>query len=152
MHHYRCNSPEAAGRILAACLLADGYLSLAELETLDRHSMKERLSIDRNQLLSLTQTLCEDLTRFGCLNWSEACQVDAATLRLLANDVNDPQLRGHVLHLCHAAVFADRSVCERETSYLQLLRDAWSVAPHDDGVASLPLQRATEPQTAQVRR
>ena len=36
MRHYHCNSPEAAGRILAACLLSDGHLGLTELEALDR--------------------------------------------------------------------------------------------------------------------
>ena len=152
MRHYHCNSPKAAGRILAACLLTDGNLSLVELEALDRHAMKERLSLDRNELLSLMQTLCEDLTRFGCLNWNEACQIDPATLLLLADDVDDPQVRRHVLDLCYAAVSADRAVCERESGYLRLLRDAWQTAPHDDGFPSLPLQGATELETVWIKR
>jgi len=40
MRHYHCDSPEAAGLIVAACLLSDGHLGLAELEALDRCGMK----------------------------------------------------------------------------------------------------------------
>ncbi|HEY1999803.1 TerB family tellurite resistance protein [Paraburkholderia sp.] len=127
MHHYQPNSPEAAGRILAACLLSDGHLSLTELEALDRCGMETRLFLNRNRLLSIAQTLCEDLTRFGCLSWNDVCQVDPATLAWLAADVQDQQLRRDVIELCNEAVMADRNYCEREARFLQLLRDAWKV-------------------------
>src|SRR6201999_3320042 len=131
MHHYPLNSPEAAGRILAACLLTDGHLSLAELEALDRHGIEERLLLDRNRLLSVMQTLCEDLTRVGCLDWNKACQVDPVTLLLLAEDVQDPRMRRHIVELCYAAVLAEAGLCEREVGYLQLLCHAWNMAPPD---------------------
>ncbi|MFM0057638.1 TerB family tellurite resistance protein [Paraburkholderia phytofirmans] len=127
MRHYQCNSPEAAGRILAACLLIDGHLSLAELEALDRCGIEKRLLLNRYRLLSIVQTLCEDLTRSGCLNWSDICQVDPATLALLAADVQDRRLRRDILELCSEAVMADRSHCYREAEYLRLLREAWQM-------------------------
>jgi hypothetical protein len=87
MRHYQCNSPEAAGRILAACLLTDGHLSITELEVLDRCGMERRLLLNRHRLLSIVQTLYEDLTRCGYLSWSDVCHVDPATLEWLAADV-----------------------------------------------------------------
>jgi hypothetical protein len=36
MRHYRCDSPESAARIVAACLLSDGHLGIDELKALDR--------------------------------------------------------------------------------------------------------------------
>ena len=125
MRHYQCNSPEAAGRILAACLLSDGHLGITELETLDRCGMETRLLLNRSRLLSIVQTLCEDLTRFGYLSWSDVCQVDPTMIAWLAADVQDRQLRHHIIELCNEAVTADRSFCEREARFLRSLRDAW---------------------------
>lgn len=127
MRHYQCNSPEAAGRILAACLLSDGHLSLAELETLDRCGMEKRLLLNRYRLLAIVQMLYEDMTRSGYLNWSDICQIDPATLAALAADVQDRQLRRDIIELCNEAVTADRDHCDREADFLRLLRDAWQL-------------------------
>jgi hypothetical protein len=125
MRHYQTNSPEAAGRILAACLLTDGHLSLAELEALDRCGMERRLLLNRQRLLSIVQTFYEDLTRCGYLSWNDICHVDPATLAWLAADVQDRQLRNDIMDLCNEAVTADRGHCEREADFLRLLRGAW---------------------------
>lgn len=130
MRHYHCNSPEAAGRILAACLLSDGHLGLTELDALDRCGMEKRLSLDRSRLLSIVQTLYEDLTRGGYLNWSDVCQADRATLAWLAADVRDERLRRDIIELCNEAVMADRSFCDREADFLRLLREAWQMPAH----------------------
>ncbi|WP_168791005.1 TerB family tellurite resistance protein [Paraburkholderia aromaticivorans] len=127
MRHYQCNSPEAAGRILAACLLIDGHLSLTELDALDRCGMERRLLLNRYRLLSIVQTLYEDLTRSGYLSWSDICQVDPTTLAWLAADVQDRRLRRDIMELCSEAVMADRGHCDREAEFLRLLRDAWQL-------------------------
>jgi hypothetical protein len=120
MRHYQCNSPEAAGRILAACLLSDGHLSVTELEALERCGMERRLLLNRHRLLAI-------LTRSGYLNWSDVCQLDPTTLAWLAADVQDRQLRRDIMELCHEAVMADRGHCDREADFLRLLRDAWQL-------------------------
>jgi len=127
MRHYQCNSPEAAGRILAACLLSDGHLGLSELEALDRCGLEKRLSLNRSELLSIIRTLYEDLARFGYLSWSDVCQVDPETLAWLAADVQDRQLREHIIALCNEAIIADRLGRERKAGFLQSLRGAWQV-------------------------
>jgi hypothetical protein len=78
-------------------------------------------------LLSIVQTLYEDLTRCGYLSWSDVCQVDPATLAWLAADVQDRQLRRDILDLCSEAVMADRDHCDREADFLRLLREAWQL-------------------------
>jgi hypothetical protein len=132
MRHYQCNSPEAAGRILAACLLSDGYLSLTELDALDRCGMERRLLLNRSRLLAILKTFYEDLTHCGYLSWSDVCQVDPATLGWLAADVKDRQLRRDIIDLCNEAVMADRGHCDREADFLRLLREAWQL-PHRPG-------------------
>ena len=37
MRNYPANSPQAAARIVALTMLADGYLSKAELDAMERH-------------------------------------------------------------------------------------------------------------------
>jgi hypothetical protein len=127
MRHYQCNSPEAAGRILAACLLSDGHLSLDELDALDRLGMEKRLGLNRHRLLAIVQMFYEDLTHCGYLSWSEVCQLDPVILTALTADVKDRQLRRDILALCSEAVMADRSHCERESEFLKVLRDAWQL-------------------------
>jgi hypothetical protein len=127
MRHYHCNSPEAAGRILAACLLSDGHLSLTELEALDRCGMQRRLLLNRSRLLAIVRMLYEDLTRCGYLNWSDVCKVDPETLAWLAADVQDRRLRRDIIELCSEAVAADGINCDREAEFLRLLRAAWQL-------------------------
>jgi hypothetical protein len=127
MRHYQCNSPEAAGRILAACLLSDGHLSLDELEALDRFGMERRLRLNRHRLLAVVQMFYEDLTHCGYLSWSDVCKVDPEILTALAADVQDRQLRRDIMELCSEAVMADRGHCDREAELLKVLRDAWQL-------------------------
>ena len=127
MRHYHCNSPEAAGRILAACLLSDGHLSLTELEALDRCGMQRRLMLNRSRLLAIVRMLYEDLTRCGYLSWNHVCKVDPETLAWLAADVQDRQLRRDIIELCSEAVTADGINCDREAEFLRLLRAAWQL-------------------------
>lgn len=127
MRHYPCNSPEAAGRVIAAYLLSDGHLGLTELEALDRCGLERRLLLNRNRLLSIVQTLYEDLARFGYLSWSDVCNVDPETLAWIAADVQDKRLRKEILELCLEAGMADHHFCEREARFLRSLRETWKV-------------------------
>ncbi|WP_181969823.1 TerB family tellurite resistance protein [Paraburkholderia sp. DHOC27] len=135
MRHYPTNSPDAAGRILAACLLTDGHISLIELETLDRCGMERRLLLNRHRLLAIVRTLYEDLTHCGYLSWNDVCHVDPETLAWLAADVQDRQLRRDILDLCNEAVNADRNHCDREADFLRLLREAWKLPVRSDATA-----------------
>jgi hypothetical protein len=152
MRHYQCNSPEAAGRILAVCLLTDGHLSLAELEALDRCGMEKRLLLNRHRLLAIVQTLYEDMTRSGYLNWNDACQVDPTTLAALAADVQDRRLRRDIMELCNEAVMADHDHCDREADFLRLLRDAWQLPACTAGRDALTGTGASASYRAKLRK
>jgi hypothetical protein len=125
VRHYQCDSPDAAGRIVAACLMAGGHVCATDFETLDRCGMYRQLSLDRSRLLSIVQGLYEDLTSFGYLSWSDVCQLDAETLRWLAADVRDERLRGAILELCAQVAARDGGLPAREHVFLPSLRSAW---------------------------
>ena len=84
MRHYQCDSPEAAARVVAACLLSDGHVGMDEIEALERHGIEQRLSLHPGQFMAVMQTLCEDLTSAAYLNWGDACRLDAVIVEQLA--------------------------------------------------------------------
>jgi hypothetical protein len=132
MRHYQCDSPEAAARIVAACLLSDGHVGAKGIETLHRHGIEQRLSLRPRQFLAVVQTLCEDLTAAAYLNWGDACSLDPVIVEQLAADVQDWQTRRDVIWLCKEAIHADRHISEGEARFLYLLRAAWKVPEQAD--------------------
>jgi hypothetical protein len=132
MRHYQCDSPEAAARIVAACLLSDGHIGNDEIEVLDRHGIDRRLSLRPHQFLAVVQTLCEDLTSAVYLNWGDACRLDAAVVAQLAADVQDWRMRRDVIWLCKEAIHADSHISEGEARFLRRLRAAWELPEHPD--------------------
>jgi hypothetical protein len=132
MRHYQCDSPEAAARIVAACILADGHVGMDELEALYRHGIEQRLSLRPHQFLSVVQALCEDLTSAAYLNWGDACRLDPDIVQQLAADVHDCHMRRHIIGLCKEAIHADRHISEGEAKFLRLLRAAWESPEHPD--------------------
>ena len=127
MRHYPVNSPEAAARLLALALLADGHLSRTELLTLDRLRAMDRLGLTPTQLHNVVHALCEDLLASAQLSWSDRCRVDWQTLRALVAEITDPALRQQVLSLAVAAVEADAEVCESESQVLAAMFEGWEL-------------------------
>jgi len=125
MRHYECNSPEAAARIVAACLLSDGHVSVDEMDALDRHRIEQRLLLRPRQFLAVVQTLCEDLTSATYLNWGDACRLDPVIVVQLAADVDDWQMRRDLIWLFKEAIHADRHISEGEARFLRQLRAPW---------------------------
>ena len=132
MRHYQCDSPEAAARIVAACLLSDGHVGKDEMEALDRHGIEQRLSLRPRQFLAVVQTLCEDLTFAAYLNWGDACRLDPVAVVQLAADVQDWQMRRDIIWLCKEAIHADRHISEGEARFLLQLRAAWALPENPD--------------------
>ncbi|SAL39985.1 hypothetical protein [Caballeronia humi] len=145
MRHYQCDSPEAAARIVAACLLSDGYLGADEIEALVRHDIERRLSLRPHQFLVVVQSLCEDLTWSAYLDWGDACRLDPAIVVQLAADVQDWQMRRDVIWLCKEAIHADRHVSAGEAGFLRLLRAAWELPEHADWARPREVIRLARP-------
>ncbi|PXW28128.1 TerB family tellurite resistance protein [Paraburkholderia caballeronis] len=129
MRTYSCNSPQAAGRIVAISLLADGHLSSDELVALSRERIADRLGLKPGEFGSILQGLCEDLLAGSHLNWTDACKLDSDVMQQVMQELQDPVLRAEVLALCRTAINADRHVSESEAQMLAVLSLAWQVRP-----------------------
>lgn len=127
MRSYLSNSPQAAARIIALAMLADGHLSRAELEDLVAQGVHGQLGLQPEELFAVVQTCCEDLLAVTQLTWADACRVDARTLSGLMAEIDDPALRLKVLALCISVVEADNFVAEGESAVLGAAVEHWGL-------------------------
>jgi uncharacterized tellurite resistance protein B-like protein len=127
MRSYPANSPQAAARIVALTLMADGQIGDAEMERLDRLAVHEQLGLARHELHALLDTFCEDLLSSDHLKWADACPVDECTLANLMGEIQDPALRLKLLRLCVELAEADAHVDEGESIVLVAAVEHWGL-------------------------
>lgn len=128
MRNYPTNSPQAAGRIVALALLADGHLSKLELDILDRLDAHGQLGLTRSEMHGVVHGLCDDLLATAHGNWSDACRLDDHTLYSLLAEIDDPGLRRRVLSLCVSIVEVDQHVADGESLMLCAAVEHWGLA------------------------
>jgi hypothetical protein len=127
MRTYSLNSPQAAARLVALSLLADGHVGRDEFVALEQARLTERLGLSEEQFHAVMQGLCEDLMSASHMNWGNLCRPDSDVLRQLAGELTDPLKRAEVLELCRIAAQADRHIAEGEFLLLNSLANAWQL-------------------------
>jgi len=147
MRPYPTDSPEAAARLLALALIADGRLQPAETRLLERSRAHERLGLSEAGLHEVLRHLCTDLIAEARARElgddgddsddGEACLIEPETLARLFAEVRDPALRRTVLRLAMQAIRADRHLHEGEMRILLAAIDFWELRP--DGLEHLLL-------------
>lgn len=130
MRTYPNNSPQAAARIVALTMLADGHLCKSELDVLERLDGHSQLGLAPAELHVIVHALCEDLLATSNQNWPAACHIDAGTLAELLAEIDDPDLRVTVLGLCAAVAVADRQMATGEIGVLTAAFEQWKL-PRD---------------------
>lgn len=129
MRKYPTNSSEAAARIIALTLVADGDVAQAELALLDAIAVHEQLGLERAALHAVIDTFCEDLLSSQQLAWADSCPVDAYTLSALMGEIDDPALQRKVLGLCVNLARVDGQVATGESIVLVAAAEQWRLAP-----------------------
>ena len=127
MRKYAPNSPQAAARIVALTLVADGDIGQAELDTLDGLVVHQQLGLERPDLHAVIDAFCEDLLSSKQLAWADTCPVDAYTLATLMGEIDDPALRRTVLSVCVQLSEADRVLAEGESVVLNAAVEHWGM-------------------------
>jgi len=127
MRTYPTNSPQAAARIVALTLVADGHVSSAELAVLERVGAYRQLGINGVQMQAVLQDFCEDLLTAHQSTWADACHIDPRTLAQLMAEVEDSALRMSVLRLCVAVAEADDHVADGESIVLVSAIENWGL-------------------------
>ena len=144
MRTYTRNSPEAAARIVALVLIADGHVCRSEIDALDRLHVERELGLAPGGFAQLIHTLCEDLLAGAYTSGSMMGDIDESTLACLLAEVDAPALQHRVLQLARAAAAADRHLADAETVVLAAARRHWRIADGDgaEATASPPALQA----------
>jgi hypothetical protein len=127
MRSYPTDSPQAAARIVALTLVADGHVSKVEMNALERLDAYQQLGIDRQGMHGVLQGLCEDLLQGQHSQWADACRVEPWTLNQVMAEVQERPLRLTVLRLCVAVAEADDLVTDGEALILVNAVEQWGL-------------------------
>jgi hypothetical protein len=127
MRSYPRNSPEAAARIVALVLIADGNVCRTEYDILARLDAGRSLGLAPESLPVIVQTLCEDLMLGGYSGGSLLSNVDEDALASLMAEVTDPSAQRTVLRLAMAAASADCHLADGEALVLDAARRHWNL-------------------------
>ena len=127
MRTYRNNSPQAAARIVALAMLADGEVCEAEGAARDLLGAHEQLGLRPEELHDILHALSDDLFTAAQLTWADICRLDPRTLAELLAEVDDPELRLKVLCLCISVVESNGHVAEGESVMLGAAVEHWGL-------------------------
>lgn len=127
MRSYPVDSPEAAARIVAMTLMADGGPGKAELDVLREHDAAGQLGLAPQRLHAVLREFCEDLLAASEHSWSHACRLDAPAIASMLTEVRDQRLREKLLELCIAVAEADGCIQDGESSVLVAAARQWSI-------------------------
>jgi len=127
MRSYPTNSPEAAARIVALIVIADGDIGHAEALWLDRLAVHDRLGLPQHELYAQLDIFLEDLLSSGQLRWADTCPVDDYTLTKLLGEIQDPELQRKLLRLCVDLADIDAKVDDGESAVLVAAVEQWGL-------------------------
>jgi uncharacterized tellurite resistance protein B-like protein len=125
MRSYPIDSPQAAARLLAMALVADGNYSFTELRALDRLNAAQQLGLSPEGFKEVIETFCTDLLAAANGEWTGSARMDEGCRQQMLDEVRDPILRVRIVGLCHAVVQADGHEADGETAMLDALSRAW---------------------------
>ncbi len=123
MQTYPVNSPEAAARVLAMAMLADGQYSMTEIRALDRQQVPARLGLTPEAFKTVVDGFCQDLLLASAGHWTGT--VDAATREQLMGEITERDLQDMILQQCEALMLADGHLADGEVDLLDALGAAW---------------------------
>lgn len=126
---YARNSPQAAGRIVALALVANGEINACEWEALHAMRAHDRLGLSGPQWHDLLDDLCSDLV--AAARPGQDCVVDAIVLESWLDQVDDPKLRTQVIELSAAVIQADGHVHPGESVVLRAALARWALSMDD---------------------
>lgn len=127
MRTYSPDSPEAAARIIALLLVADGHVCRSEIEVLNHLGIERELGLQPGSFGRQVQVLCEDLLLGASTGGGLTGGIDAPTLAALMAEIKSPELQRKVLALAGAAAEADEHLAEAELIVLSAARQHWGL-------------------------
>jgi hypothetical protein len=123
MQTYPTNSPEAAARVLAMAMLADGQYSMTEIRALDRQQAPALLGLTPEAFKAVVDGFCQDLLLAHDGRWTG--EVDPATRQQLMDEITDRGLQDLILQQCEGLMLSDGHLADGEVALLDALGATW---------------------------
>jgi hypothetical protein len=150
---YPRNSPEAAARIVALVLIADGHVCRSEFDVLNHLDGPRRLGLESDGLPRIVQTLCEDLLMGDHGSGSMLGGVDDSALAALMAEVDEPAPQRKVLPLASLPpALIDTLPTGKPRSWRLLAAIGASAEKQGQATSSLPTRRPRERKRSGARR
>lgn len=121
------NSPQAAARILALLLVADGHVCRREIDALQSADLERALGLTPDEFGKVMHQLCEDLMASAYGSSDMSATVDEQILASLMQELSDPALRLSILRLADVAGCADQHWSAGEARVLAAMQQHWGV-------------------------
>ncbi len=141
MRTYPQNSPQAAARIVAMTMMADGHVSKTEMELFERSGARWALGLQPGELQAVVQSYCEDLLMDAYAGQGTDCGIDRATVQSLLREIDNPQLRAKVQHVCKAVVHSDAHIAQGENMVLKTAEQLWGLTASEPAASIAPRER-----------
>lgn len=138
MRPYPRNSPQAAARIVALTLLADGQFQRVEQSSLETLDAAARLGMRRYELHAIVHDFCADLLEDARAMRDDDCRITPALIELLLDDIDDSTLQRKVLALCAGVARADGQLDEGESIVIGAAIEQWGILPPGFDAARRP--------------
>lgn len=135
MRQYATDSAQAAARILALTILADGGLDQAELNSVTRSEAAKRLQIAEADFDRVLQEYCQDLLQGADYLDGINLRLAPEVLRGLLDEVRDPAFQQLILKTMHDIVNADGISTDDEIALLSQTAAAWGATANLGPVA-----------------
>ncbi|VWC76203.1 hypothetical protein BLA39750_00889 [Burkholderia lata] len=123
MRSYPQNSPQAAARIVALMLVADGHVDRREEQVIEALDVYGQLGLDAAQFARIMKDLHEDRQTS---HFHATSHLGATTVNMLTHEIDAPILRRKVLQLCFAVIAADGFLADGEIETIRLILNAWA--------------------------
>jgi hypothetical protein len=123
MNAYPVNSPEAAARVLAMAMLADGQYSMTEIRSLDRQNAPAQLGLSPQAFKAVVDDFCQALLLASGGQWPG--EVDPATRQQLLGEITDPALQDLIVRQCEAVILSDGHLADGEVNLMDALSATW---------------------------
>ena len=150
MRNYLNDSPEAAARIVALALMADGTVDRSETQLLERQGIIRRLGLDHEQFDKIFYEFSEDMLSKAHRLASGQLELDALSINKLLEEISAPELQKNILRIMLDVVNADRRLTAGEASLIAQALRKWDIDLHEVSDSSIP--RHCSPSGAQLKK
>lgn len=142
VRNYPTDSPQAAARMVALALMADGNVDRRELLLLERQQVLNRLGLDHEQFDAIYYDYCTDMLGSARRHDSGGLELDAGNIRKILGEIQDPRLQKKLLRVMLDIVNADHRLTASEAALISQALRHWEIDLHAFSESSAPRHRS----------